>query len=138
MFSCSLLALLQLYGFLYLMYLFHCSGLFYSYSLSVFSLFTSQFLFFSLFLLCINVLYASYSSVCIFNVCTFALFFFFFLFHYYFSVCFLYSLFLLFSLCFQFPFSFYTLSLTTSGIRLSESKSLFSLFLDRLLCLITC
>ena len=32
---------------------------------------------------------------------------------------------------------FYTLSLTTSGIRLSESKSLSPLFLDRLLCLIT-
>ena len=106
MFSCSLLALLQLYCFLYLLYLFHCSGLFYSYSLSVFSLFTSQFLFFSLFLLCINVLYASYSSVCIFNVYTFVLFFSLsLLFQCLFSILFVSSVFTMFSISFFFLYA---------------------------------
>ena len=78
----------------------------------LFSLLTCQFF-------CINVLYASYSSVCIFNVYTFVLFFSLsLLFQCLFFMLFVSSVFTLSSV------SFYTLSLTTSGIRLSKSKSL--------------
>ena len=80
----------------------------------LFSLLTCQFF-------CINVLYANCSSICIFNICTFVLFFSLsLLFQCLFFMLFVSSVFTLSSVLSL----FYTLSLTTSGIRLSKSKSL--------------